>query len=150
MAASKKDYFYVGIQLLLFAAYVFEVPGLKLNLPSSANLANLILAGVGIILIVIALLQLNRNLSPFPTPRKDASLVTSGLFKYVRHPVYSGILMTSFFLAMHFHSGYKLFIFLLLLLLFYKKSRFEDKKLINKFRGYEKYKAETGRFFPKI
>lgn len=150
MAASKKDWFYVGMQFLLFAAYVFEIPGLTLDVPSSADPVNMVLAIVGFLIIFTAMVQLKKNLSPFPTPKKDADLVTSGLFEYVRHPIYTGILMVAFFLALYFHSGYKMFIFLLLVLLFYYKSEYEEEKLKNRHPGYDKYRAETGRFFPKI
>ncbi len=150
MAVSRKDYFFVGLQFLLFGAYLLEFPQLKLNFPDNADIFNLILAGLGVIIIIVSMLQLNRNLSPFPTPKNDSELVLSGLFKYVRHPIYSGILMTTFFLAIYLNSGYKLIVVLLLAILFYYKSMYEEVELRKKFPDYESYQASTGRFFPRL
>lgn len=150
MAAGKKDIMFVGIQFLLFAAYLFEVPALKLELPSNVDLVHLGLTITGLVIIVVALLQLNKNLSPFPTPKKNSVLVKNGLYKYSRHPIYTGIMITTFFLAFYLHSGYKLLISCLLILLFYFKSRYEEEGLEKKFPEYKSYKAETGRFGPKF
>ncbi len=150
MTASKKDLLFVIGQFILFAAYLFEIPELRLDFPDNADRVNLILAGVGIVIIIISMLQLNKNLSPFPTPPKNSELVVTGLFNYVRHPIYSGILMTTFFTAIYFDSGYKLIIFLLLVILFYYKSEYEEEQLEKKFPGYKSYKAGTGRFYPRF
>ncbi len=150
MKASKKDIFYVVAQFILFAAYLFEIPSLNLNFPNDADWINLILAGLGIIIIIVSMLQLNKNLSPFPSPPEKSELVVTGLFSYVRHPIYSGILMTIFFTAIYLNSGYKLIVFLLLAILFYYKSEFEELQLQKKFPGYKSYKVSIGRFFPRF
>lgn len=148
--ATKKDILYVALQFVLLVAYLFEVPELKIEFPSTADFLHLAFSVFGILMIILAILQLNKNLSPFPTPKKNSELITSGLFKYVRHPIYTGILITAFFLAFYLNSGYKMFIFVLLLILFYNKSEFEERELMRKFPEYESYRANTGRFFPKI
>ncbi len=150
MNASKEDILFVAAQFLLFAAYLFEIPEWRLDYPDDAAWVTLLLAGLGIVVIIIAMFQLNKNLSPFPTPPKNSELVVTGLFNYVRHPIYSGILMTTFFLAIYLNSGYKLMITVLLAILFYYKSEFEEKQLEKKFPGYKNYKASTGRFYPRF
>jgi len=135
MAVSSRDYIFVGLQFVLFGAYLLEFPQLRLNFPDNADIFNLILAGLGVIIIIVSMLQLSTNLSPFPTPKKDSELVVTGLFKYVRHPIYSGILMTTFFLAIYLNSGYKLIIVFLLGILFYYKSNHEERELRKKFPG---------------
>jgi len=150
MKISTIDFVLVGIQLVLFGAYIFDVPALKFEVANEVSVINLGLAIAGLIIIIISILQLSTNLSIFPTPKKDGELVSSGLFKYVRHPIYAGILMTAFFFAFYTNSGYRLIIFLLLVILFYFKSNYEEKALMNKFPAYRSYRASTGRFFPKF
>ena len=150
MKASKKDILFVIAQFILFAAWLFEIPGLRLNFPDDADWVNLILAGIGILIIIIAIFQLNKNLSPFPTPLENSELIVTGLFHYVRHPMYTGILMVTFFLAIYFNSGYKLIITVLLAILFYYKSEYEEAQLEKRFPGYKGYKAGTGRFYPRF
>lgn len=150
MKISGIDFILVGIQLVLLGAYIFDIPSLKLQVPEEASLVNLGLAIAGFIIIIISILQLNTNLSIFPTPKKDGELIMSGLFKYVRHPIYTGILMTAFFFSLYSNSGYRLIISLLLVILFYYKSNYEEKALLLKFPAYKSYRASTGRFFPRF
>lgn len=150
MTASKKDVLFVGLQLLLFGAYLLNITLFDLDLPNEVDFLHLVLAFLGIFIAGLGMLQLKGNLSPFPTPKKGGALITGGLFKYVRHPIYTGILIATFFLAFYFDSGYKLIIFLLMLFLFYHKSQYEEKELQQKFPEYESYKASTGRFFPRF
>src|SRR5690606_19058625 len=150
MKASKKDILFVMAQLILFGAWLFEVSELRLDFPDDADWVNLIPAGIGIVIIIIAIFQLNKNLSPFPTPPKNSELVVTGLFSYVRHPIYTGILMTTFFLSVYLNSGYKLIITMLLTILFYYKSEYEEAQLEKKFPGYTNYMAGTGRFYPRF
>jgi|SRR5690606_6665265 len=150
MNASKKDVLFVLIQFILFAVYLFEIPWLRLDFPGDAGWVNLIPAGIGIVIIIIAIFQLKKNLTAFPTPLENSELIVTGLFLYVRHPIYSGILMFTFFTAIYLNSGYKLIITVLLTILFYYKSEYEEAQLQNKFPGYQSYKAGTGRFYPRF
>lgn len=150
MIASKTDIFFVLLQFALFAAYLFEVHSLEIVFPSDIRNLFLPFVAFGILMILISMLQLNKNLSPFPSPKKQTRLITTGLFDYIRHPIYSGIIITAIFFALYFNSGYKILISLLLLWLFYHKSVYEEKKLLEKFPEYESYKLTTGRFFPRF
>jgi len=145
-----KNYFFVGIQFLLFIAWLFEIDTLKFNRLELFQSVFLILSGIGFLIVLIAILQLNTNLSPFPKPKENASLITTGIFKYIRHPIYSGIFILLFFLSMYFASGYKLGISILLLMLFWFKSKYEEEQLCLKYPNYREYRQHTGRFFPKF
>ena len=92
-----KDFVYVGIQFILFACYLFEVKKLRFDLPDIFDFIMLPFMLTGIAIIVVSILQLNKNLSPFPTPKENSELITTGLFSKIRHPIYSGILL------FHFH-----------------------------------------------
>lgn len=147
---SFKNYLYVALQFLLFLFWIFDFEILKFMRLGWLQPVFLIFSGIGFILIVISLLHLNTNLSPFPKPKKNAKLVTTGVFKYIRHPIYSGILFFLFFLSLYFSSFYKLGIVLLLMILFWFKSSYEEQQLSLKYPGYSNYRQRTGRFFPKF
>ena len=150
MAVPVKDYVFVLLQFLIFIAWIFEWDSLKFILPENLRYIALFMAGFGMLLVLIAFLQLNTSLSPFPSPKKGAKLVTSGVFAFARHPIYSGILFMAFGISFWLNSGYKLIISILLFLLFYLKSRYEEERLQKSFPEYVFYKRQTGRFFPKF
>ena len=145
---SLTDYLFTGTQLLLFLAYIFDVQLWALNIPAWLSYVGMIMAALGIILAFIALIQIRKSLSPFPTPLPNAQLITRGIFKYIRHPIYSGIILAGLGYALYTDSLYRAFITALLYVLFYFKSRYEEKLLGQKFPDYQDYQKATGRFWP--
>ena len=150
MKLGVKDIAYVGIQFLLFLAYLFDVPFWYFALPSIVKEIFLIISFIGIGIVMLSMIQLNIHLSPFPSPKKGSKLVEKGLYKYVRHPIYSGILIALFGYGLYTSSSYKLIISFILFVLFYYKSRYEEKRLTHTFSDYKSYQKTTGRFFPKF
>ncbi|MHA6280108.1 methyltransferase family protein [Salinimicrobium sp. CAU 1759] len=150
MSIPKEDKIYVLLQLLVFTAWLFEPESWKFELSENLHNLGLIVAVIGSILILVALVQIGTRISPFPSPMQGAKLVTSGAFAFARHPMYSGILFAAFGLSIWLGSGYKLLMSLLLYLIFFLKSRYEEKRLLQIFPEYEIYKRNTGRFFPKF
>ncbi len=149
MNTKYKDLIFVGIQFFLFVCFIFDFT-LSLPIPTLFKIVGLFVAIIGLLIFIIAILQLNKNLSPFPTPKNNAHLIQNGVYKYVRHPIYTGIIAIVFGSSLYFGSIYKMSISILLLLLFYYKSKYEEMLLQNKFSDYSSYKSKTGRFFPNI
>ncbi len=150
MKLQTADITFVLIQCVLFFLYIFDMPQLQITFPDFISITGIIVTVLGCIIILIALLQLNKNLSPFPSPKLGSQLIQNGLYKYIRHPIYTGILTLFLGYSLYVASGYKLFITLLLLVLFIFKSRYEEKRLALTFKAYSEYKKTTGRFLPKI
>lgn len=143
-----RDYLFVLTQFLLFLAYVFDVAVMDFARPSGLGYLGLFLALAGLCTCGLALLQLNKNLSPFPTPVKSGELVTNGVYAYARHPIYSGILLFGLGYGLYASSGYKLLITLALLVLFYFKSSYEEQLLTERYEAYGDYRQKVGRFGP--
>jgi protein-S-isoprenylcysteine O-methyltransferase Ste14 len=142
-----KDYLFVSIQFILFFFFIFDFDwSLKLGL--AIQKIGLLIAVFGGIIIILALLQLNKNLSPFPTPKNNTTLLQNGLYKYMRHPIYTGIILLFTGYSAYQNSFYKLGISLLLVVLFYFKSNYEEQRLEQKFPDYKLYKRKIGKFFP--
>ena len=141
-----KDILFVSLQLLLFIVFFLLKFKEEWHLPVWIRASFLAVAMMGLLLAVLALLQLRENLSPFPTPVSQGKLIQSGLYKKVRHPVYSGLLLFFFGYALSEESLLKLF--MAFLLLFYFKSGYEEKLLVERFPEYKEYKKHSYRFFP--
>lgn len=143
---SSTDYYYVGTQLLLFVAYVLPFDLFEISIPEWLRYSGLLVLGLGIILGIVALAQMNTKISPFPTPVSNGRLITNGVFSIARHPIYTALVFSGFGFGVYQASLFKILITLLLLFLFYYKSKYEEKLLIAKFSEYRNYKKKTRRF----
>lgn len=150
MKKTWKDYTFVLLQALLIGAFFVPVSWrFELPLPGLYYL-NSFLMGMGLVVVVLGFMHLRTNLTPFPTPKTKSHLVTSGIFSQVRHPIYTGLFLLFAGWALRGENLYQLLIAAALLLLFFFKSQYEERQLDKRFPQYEKYKARTGRFIPKL
>lgn len=145
-----KDILFVLLQFALFVAFAFEVGSMRIYFPEILFWLGVVMLVLGALITLIAVLQLNVNLSPFPSPLPGSKLIANGVYKFIRHPIYTGIMMAFFGFAIIADSGYKLAITLTLSLLFYFKTIYEEKRLMEMFPDYSEYKQRSGRFFPKL
>ena len=114
------------------------------------NVFGLILFVGGAIIGLLGVVGLRHSLSIFPTPTKKAELVSSGIYKFVRHPMYTGLILIalSFIICRLSLLGVALFIGLISILII--KSSYEERMLARRFTEYNTYRNATGRFFPKL
>ncbi|WP_084426757.1 methyltransferase family protein [Aequorivita capsosiphonis] len=145
-----KDIVFVLLQFLLFIAFTFDIESMTILFPPILFWFGVGIFVLGFVITVVAVLQLNVNLSPFPSPLPGAKLIETGVYKFVRHPIYTGLILAFFGYSIISDSGYRLLITTLLFLLFYFKTRYEEKQLIEKFPNYSEYKKRSGRFFPWV
>ena len=150
MRLKNKDIGFVVVQALLFVAYVYNYEIYGLRTSTLLIILGIVLTAIGFIVTLLSILQLNKNLSPFPTPKTNSELVQYGLYRYIRHPIYTGILFLAFGISLLSLSLYRLLITLVLLVLFYYKSNYEEEQLQKKFPAYDSYKKSAGRFLPII
>lgn len=149
-SATLKDLSWVIVQLVLLAALLLmPAYGLLLFLAQLRPLG-LLIGFAGLVLSGVATWQLKtgRSLTPMPSPRAGAALLTGGLYHRVRHPVYTGLLVWAFGMAIATASGLHFALFGLLWAFFHAKAAHEEKLLAQTFSGYTEYAARTPRFFP--
>jgi protein-S-isoprenylcysteine O-methyltransferase Ste14 len=63
---------------------------------------------LGLIILLVALLQVNKNLTPFPTQLSEGTHIKTGLYKLVRHPIYSGIILAAIGFGLFQESFWKI------------------------------------------
>ena len=80
---------------------------------------------------------------------KSKDLVTSGIYKYIRHPQYTGIFLIITGWMFRWSTSLTVLMYPILLVLYYKLARREEKVLLNEYRDtYLKYRETTCMFFP--
>ena len=113
--------------------------------------AGVLLTALGVGTSVWARLSLGANWSGMVTLKKGHELVRRGLYRRIRHPIYTGILLGFVGTALikgHVRSWVGLAI---LWTSFYFKARREERFLRQEFGdGFEEHARQTGMFLPKL
>ena len=91
----------------------------------------------------MAIKELGSNLSPFPRPKANSKLITSGIYRFMRHPMYYSLILLSFGVFLTKLSFYYLFLTISLTLIIKFKITLEDHYLCNKFKNYLLYKNKV-------
>lgn len=134
--------------LLLFgprnrAGWVFPEAGL------GRIFGGALLLGGGLV-AVAGLLALGTNLTVLPQPKAQARLVETGPYRFVRHPVYSGVVCMAFGWAW-WVQGWLTFLYAAMVFIFLDlKSRREEQWLQEKFSGYAAYQKRVRKLVPFI
>src|SRR2546421_6092155 len=84
------------VLLVVFAAVVFWSPRDFLFLSANGVIAGNVLCGVGLLVIVLSFASLRGAIQIAPEPKRGAQLVESGVYKYLRHPIYTRIVFCVF------------------------------------------------------
>jgi len=114
--------------------------------------------GVGLLLIIIGLavgwsaLQKNRlgNFNIRPDIKEECTLITDGIYAYIRHPMYSSVLLSMFGVALIYFSMYELVLFLILLVNMITKMLYEESLWHCEGEAYKEYAKKTKRLIPFV
>ena len=113
------------------------------------NVLGLACAATGVALAVCARLYLGRNWGDPLSVKKDAELVTSGPYAYIRNPIYTGVLIGMFGSALV--NWWAVVPLVWSAAYFVYASRGEEQMMLKKFPGtYTTYKEHTWRLIPYI
>ena len=102
----------------------------------------------GTLLAGLAGRQIWALLTPLPDPKPGGHLVLSGPYRFVRHPIYGGLVIMAFGYACAFGGWLTLGYVLLFCWLVTAKIRFEERRLGAAYPGYAEYRRRTRRLIP--
>jgi protein-S-isoprenylcysteine O-methyltransferase Ste14 len=146
--------FYVLGLLLLFFSKLIPIPALDFRiLPRSDSLTVVaaLLTVVGIAIAISARVSLGGNWSARVTLKEGHELIESGLYRYVRHPIYTGMLTAFLGTALLRCSPRALSGVLVFLVLFIWKIRLEERFLTAEFGDkYADYRRRVKALMPGI
>jgi protein-S-isoprenylcysteine O-methyltransferase Ste14 len=112
-----------------------------------AELGSAVLITAGDAFAVIALTQLRRSFSIMPEARE---LVTSGLYRFVRHPLYLAEAVVTIGIVGQFLSVWTLMLLLVQFLFQFRRIMNEETILMEAFPQFAIYKKKTARLIPGI
>ena len=128
---------------LIMAIALF--PRRELSLPLGIASTLLILTGEGFAIVI--LMQLRSSFSIMPEARE---LITSGLYRYVRHPLYLAEEVAAVGSVMQFLSAWTVMLFVLHIAFQLRRIWNEEAVLSQVFPEYNMYKVKTSQILPRI
>ncbi|HEX9020726.1 MAG TPA: isoprenylcysteine carboxylmethyltransferase family protein [Nitrospirota bacterium] len=120
--------------------------GLFQNSLLSWNLLSMTLALAGNFITLAGMVSLRRSFSLMVEAREP---VFTGLYAYVRHPLYIGEAIATAGVLVFRFSAANVFLFLLFLACQAFRAALEEKKLLSAFPEYRSYRRRTGAFLPR-
>lgn len=151
-----KGEWYVVVQFLLLGLTVFGPASLP-GWPAWSGVwrtltivVGLLLGGIGGLFILSGLFSLGSNLTAVPRPKEDAFMVVHGAYRFVRHPIYSGIILGASGLGF-LRGGWLGLLYAFTLFIFFDiKSRREEAWLREKYADYADYQQRVPKLVPFV
>ena len=109
-------------------------------------------AALGAVLLIGWTFRVNRpgNFNIHPKPRAGGTLITSGPYGWIRHPMYTAVLLGAWALAWTAASDEAWLAWWALSLVLWAKSMLEERWMLAQYSGYAHYREQTKRFIPWI
>lgn len=104
----------------------------------------------GALCAVLGVVNLGSSFSPLPVAREENALVQTGIFKFIRHPLYAGLLMLSAGLSILSGNEFRLLMTGVLWWLIEETIRGEEKELEDLHPEYAEYKTKVGKLLPQL
>ncbi|MBI5950705.1 MAG: isoprenylcysteine carboxylmethyltransferase family protein [Chloroflexi bacterium] len=114
------------------------------------SIAGGIILLAGILLLTAAIFRLGPNLTPVPYPKDEGTLIETGPYRLVRHPMYCGGILIAFGWGLLVHGWLTLGYAIIMLVFFDFKSRREEEWLKAKFPGYGEYQKHVRKLIPFV
>ena len=115
-----------------------------------ATLAGGLLVLVGAVFGVAGVRVLGRNRTIFPKPRSDSALIQHGIYRFVRHPLYTAVMALSAGWGLLWSSWAAVAVAAALAALLYFKALREERWLREQFPDYAGYARRVRRFVPGL
>jgi len=140
---------FVGIQIVLLAGVLFLPSSDDWGRPGWLSVIIWILRIVGVVLLIGGFFGLGSSLTPTPMPVDTGELKTGGLYGFVRHPIYTGVMLIVAASALLSGSYLRAALGVLLVGFFNVKARWEEVRLAQRYPEYAAYASVVPRFIPR-
>lgn len=125
------------VLIAIFGLVFFLEPGPAVFV--SMIIVGTVIAIAGLVLMAAAFVSLREVIQVAPEPKAGGHLVTSGLYRYLRHPIYTGIVLLVVGLFLREPALYVAVAGVVLIGFLVVKSKFEEQLLRERYPEYAEY-----------
>ena len=137
--------------LCMFAAVLFLGPATPLV--SAGRIPRLVgglVCAAGLLLLFVAIKRLGRAIQIDPAPRPDATLVTTGIYRWFRHPIYTAIVVIVIGLFLRRMTLAVAIASAIVIVFLAIKVRVEERLLTERYPAYDEYKRTSWGLWPGL
>jgi protein-S-isoprenylcysteine O-methyltransferase Ste14 len=140
----------VGQFLILLLILIVPGPGFPAFIfnPGFYHLFGASLIGIASFILFSGAKSLWIALTPYPYPIANAPLIREGIYKYVRHPLYFGLILGGFGVSIWRTNFLALGLSMVLPFYLNAKANLEERWLLQKFPDYDSYRKRTKKLIP--
>jgi protein-S-isoprenylcysteine O-methyltransferase Ste14 len=135
----------VALQFILLALIVYP------SHTPAFSVLNIALLSTGLLVLLLALFAMRqRTFSVMPEPRQQGELITRGIYRLVRHPMYLAVLLCAVGASLAYQDNWKWGAFALLTFVLIVKLRREENLLLKRYPGYAAYREKVKGIVPFV
>lgn len=138
----------VAVQGALIVGILLTPVGDAWPLPPAASAFATALTWLGLALVVWAVLVFGRGVTPSPMPSGKAQLQTRGPYRWIRHPMYTGVIILMAGSALGRRNWLAAMLWIVLVTFFITKIRWEERRLVETYPGYHSYRMTVPALVP--
>jgi|694.fasta_scaffold76955_4 protein-S-isoprenylcysteine O-methyltransferase Ste14 len=140
----------VTVQFLLLGGIAFITSDNIFGSNKVISYFGVFLELAGFALVIVGFRGLGPALTANPVPLKTGKLVTTGIYRKLRHPIYAGLIVATLGIVVANGAMIKFVFWVPLVLLLTFKIKFEEALLVATYPAYAKYQTEVGALIPKF
>ncbi len=141
---------YITLQALILIIAPLE----RAHWPSNVSLLQQVVGALlglgGLGLGLLSYRALGRNFRVFAAPRRSGTLITTGVYRWVRHPMYTAVIAMFAGYILFFGSLLSVPLWAAFSILYLIKSVKEERILADRFPEYADYQKRTWKFIPYV
>jgi protein-S-isoprenylcysteine O-methyltransferase Ste14 len=139
-----------SVLLVMFAAVVFFGPRTPVLLGGrTPRIAGNVLCAAGLLLLFAGIRHLGAALQVNPAPKAGANLVTTGIYRWLRHPIYTAIVLLVAGLFLRTPTIAVAGATAIVILYLAIKIRFEERLLLASYPDYAEYRRRAWGLVPR-
>ncbi len=137
-------------QFLILGYFIFFHPIQQPFGPQDIIAGTLVIAGIAIGAWALLSMRRGSTFRILPEPDTNANLVIDGPYAFIRHPMYTALILCTFGLFLNYPVISHFIAWSLLFVTLNIKLIYEEKLLLQIFPNYTKYQAVTYKLFPFV